>query len=166
MSVEPQQKYSKQKFTRKTPNSRKIKSVPKSEKFVIMHGVQPVQNRRFLSKMKMFKNMLKTSLEPQKKCSKQKSTPKTPNVGKITSVLKSEKCAIMHDLQPLQNGRFGSKIRMLKNMQKTSLEPQEKYSKQKFTPRTPNTRKITSVLKSEKFAIFYGPQPLQNRQFG
>ena len=42
-------------------------------------------------------------------------------------------------------------------MTKTSLEPQQKYSQQKFTPRKPNTRKITSVLKSEKFAIFYGP---------
>ena len=63
-----------------------------------MHGLYPLQNRQFGSKIKMFKNMLKTSLEPQQKCSKQKSTPKTPNSGKITSVPKSEKCAIMHGL--------------------------------------------------------------------
>ena len=63
-----------------------------------MHGVEPLQNRRFWSKMKMFKNVLKTSLEPQKKCSKQKSTPKTPNSRKITTVPKSQKCAIMHGL--------------------------------------------------------------------
>ena len=131
-----------------------------------MHGVQPLQNRRFWSKMKMFKNMLKTSLEPQKKCSKQKSTPKTPNVGKITSVLKSEKCAIMHGLQPFKNGQFGSKIKMLKNIRKTSLQPQQKCSKQKSTPKTPNSREITSVSKSEKFAIMHVLQPFQNRQFG
>ena len=78
--------------------------------------------------------------------------------AEITSVPKWEKCAIMHGLYPFQDGLFGSKTKMLKNMQKTSLEPQQKYSKQKFTPETPSSRKITStVLKSEKFAILYGP---------
>ena len=63
----------------------------------------------------------------------------------------------MHGLYPFQNGLFGWKIKMFKNMQKTCLEPQQKYSKQKFTPGMPSSRKITStVLKSEKFAIFYG----------
>ena len=37
-------------------------------------------------------------------------------------------------------------------MQKTSLEPQQKYSKQKSTPKTPNSRKIKGVPKWEKFA--------------
>ena len=88
----------------------------------------------------------------------QKCTPKTPYIRKITSVPKWEKFAIMHGLYPLQNRQFGSKIKMFKNMLKTSLEPQQKYSKQKFTPETPSSRKITStVLKSEKIAIFYGP---------
>ena len=97
-SLEPQENYLMQKCTPKTPYIRKITSVPKWEKFAIMHGLYPLPNRQFGSKIEMFKNMLKTSLEPQQKCSKQKSTPKTPNSRKITSVPKSEKCAIMHGL--------------------------------------------------------------------
>ena len=115
-----------------------------------MHGLHPLQNRQFGSKIKMFKNMLKTSLEPQQKCSKQKSTPKTPNSRKITSVPKWEKYAIMHGLYPFQNGQFGSKIKMLRNIRKTSLEPQQKCFTQKSTPKTPNSRKIPSVPKSKK----------------
>ena len=52
----------------------------------------------FGQKLKGFKNMRKTSLEAQQKCSTQKSTKKTPNIRKITSVPKSEKSAIMHGL--------------------------------------------------------------------
>ena len=165
-SLEPQQKCCTQKFTPKTPNIRKITSVPKSEKSTIMHGLQPLQNRQFGSKIKMFKNMQKTSLEPQQKCSTQKSTSKTPNIPKIASVPKSEKFAIIHGLQPWENRQFGSKIKMFKNMRKTSLQPQQKYSTQKSTPKTPNIPKITSVPKSKKFAIMHWLQPLQNRQFG
>ena len=138
-SLKPKQKCSTQKSTPKTPNSRKVARVPKSEKFPIMHGLQPLQNRQFGSKIKMFKNMRKTSLEPQQKCSTQKSTPKTPNIPKITSVPKSENFAMMHGLlQPFQNQQFGSKFKMFKNMRKAFLEPQQKCSTQKFTPKTPD----------------------------
>ena len=58
----------------------------------------PFAKSSILIKIKMFKNMLKTCLEPQQKCCKQKSTPKTPNSRKITSVPKSKKIAIMHGL--------------------------------------------------------------------
>ena len=44
----------------------------------------------------MFKNMPKTSLEPARNCSMQKSTPKNTYLGKITTVPKSEEVAIMH----------------------------------------------------------------------
>ena len=120
-SLEPQQKYSTQKSTPETPNSRKITSVPKSEKLAIMHGLYPLQNRQFGSKYGKVKNMQKTSLEPQQKYFKQKSIPKTANIRKITSVPKSEKFANNAWLSPLQNRQFGSKIKMFKNMQKTSL---------------------------------------------
>ena len=85
-----------------------------------------------------------------------KCTPKTPYIRKITSVPKWEKLAIMRGLHPLQNRQFGSKIKMFKNMQKASLEAQEKCSKQKSTPKTPKRRKITSVPKSQKFARMHG----------
>ena len=101
----------------------------------------------------MFKNMGKTSLEPQQKFSTQKLTPKPPNIRKITGVQKSEKFGVIHELQPLQNRQFGSKIKMFKNMGKMSLQPQEKFCTQNFTPKTPNIRKITSIPKSEKFRI-------------
>ena len=136
-SLEPQQKCSTQESTPTTPHIRKMTSVPKSEKFAIMQGVQPSQNRQVGSKIKMFKNIQKTSLEPQQKCSTQKSTAKTPNIRKI-SVPKSEKFAIIHALQPLQNRQFGPKLKMLKNMRKTSVGPQQKCSTQKSTPKTPN----------------------------
>ena len=144
-SLGPRQKCSTQKSTPKTPNIPKITSVPKSEKFAIMHGLQPLQNRQFGSKINMFKNMRNTSLGPRQKCFTQKSTTKTPNIPKITGGQKSENFPIMHGLQPLQNRQFGSKIKMFKNMRKTSLEPHQKCSTQKLTPKTPNIRKITGV---------------------
>ena len=98
----------------------------------------------------MFENMPKTSLEPRQKCSTEKCSPKTPNIPKITSVPKSEKFAIM------QNHKFGSKIKLFKDMQITSVEPQQKCSTQKSTPKTPNIPKITSVQKFDKFAIMHG----------
>ena len=58
-----------------------------------------------------------------------------------------ENFAIMHGLYPLQKRQFGSKIETFKTMRKTSLEPQQKCSTQKFTPKTPNIRKITGVQK-------------------
>ena len=50
-----------------------------------MQGLKPSLKR---VKIKMFKNMRKR--EPQQKCSRKKSTPKTPNIRKITGVPKSK----------------------------------------------------------------------------
>ena len=163
-SLERRQKCSTQKCTPKTPNTLKITSVPKSENFAITHGLQPLQNRQFGSKIKMLKNMRKKSLEPYQKCSTQKSSPKTPNIRKITGLHKSENFAIIHGLYPLQKGQFRPRIKMLKSMGKGSLEPQQKCFTQKSPPKTPNTQKITGVPKSENFAIMHELQPLQNRQ--
>ena len=100
--------------------------------------------------------MRKTSLEPQQKCSKQKSTPKTPNSRKLPSVPKSKKNCDNAWAIAFAKWSIWAKIKMLKNMQKTSLEPQKKCSKQKSTPKTPNSRKITTVPKSQKCAIMHG----------
>ena len=62
----------------------------------------------------------------------------------------------MHGLYPLQKRQFAPKIEMFKMMRKTSLGPQPKCPTQKFTPKTPNTPKMASVPKSEKFAIIHG----------
>ena len=144
-SLGPRQKCSTQKSTPKTWHIRKITSVPKTEKFAIMDGLQPLQKRQYGPKTKMFKNIWRTSLQPQQKCSTQKSTPRTPNIRKIRSIPKSEKLRIMHGLQALENRQFGSKIKMFKNMRKMSLEPQQKCSTQKSTPKTPNIPKPTGV---------------------
>ena len=61
-SLEPQQNCSIKKSLQKMANNRKIKSAPKSEKFAIMHGLYPLQNRQFGPKIKTLKNMGKTSL--------------------------------------------------------------------------------------------------------
>ena len=63
-----------QKSTKKKNNIRKITSFPKWENFAIMLG-EPFQNRQFGSKIKMFKNMRKTSPEPQQIFPMQKATP-------------------------------------------------------------------------------------------
>ena len=52
---------------------------------------------------------------------------------KKTGVLKQEKFAIMHG--PLQNRKFGSKIKTLKKMRKMSLEPQQNCFMQNSTPK-------------------------------
>ena len=41
----------------------------------------------------------------------------------MNSFPKSPKLATMQELLPLQNGQFGSKINILENMRKTTLEP-------------------------------------------
>ena len=95
----------------------------------------------------MLKNMGKTSLERQQNCSIKKSTPKRPNVRKITSVPKSETLAIMHGLYPLKNRHFGSIIKILKNMGKTTLEREESYSMQESTIKNAQYSKQKSVPK-------------------
>ena len=57
---------------------------------------------------------------------------------------------------PLQNRQFGSKIKTLKNMLKTSLEPEQNCSMQNPLQKRPNIRKITNVLEWEKTAILHG----------
>ena len=57
----------------------------------------------------------------------------------------------MQWLQPLQNRQFGSKIKMFKNMRKTSLAPQQICSIQKRTPRNTDIRKMTSFRKWAKY---------------
>ena len=110
------------------PNIRKITSVLRSEKFCGNAWTIALAKSSIWGKSKMFKNMRKTSLRPRQKCSTQKPSPKTPNIRKIPSVRKSEKFGIMHG--PLQNRQFGSKRKLFKNMQKTSLGPRHKCSTQ------------------------------------
>ena len=134
-----------------------------------MHGLQPLENCQFGSKTKTLKIMRKTSLEPQQNCSMQNSTAKmalyslsnqcskiietcqsawaianvlcktpllkTPNIRKITSVLELENFSIMDGLQPLQTRQFRSKIKILKKMRKTSVEPRENCSMKKSIPK-------------------------------
>ena len=69
--------------------------------------------------------MRKTSLEPQQKCSTQKSSAKTPHIRYITSVPKSENFAIMRGLYPLRKRQFGSKFQVqkqVKNVARASTE--------------------------------------------
>ena len=132
-------------------NILKITSVLKSDKFALMHGLQPLQNRQFGPIIKNFKNMGKTSPERQQNFSLQKATPKHLNIRKITSVPKSEKFAIVHGLQPLQNPQFGSKIKTFKNMQKTVLEPQQNCTMQKSTPKNALYSKNNKCSKGGKF---------------
>ena len=78
-----------EKRLQKTPNIRKMTSVGKFEKFAIMHG--HLQNRQFGSKIKMFKNLRKTFLEPQQNCSLQKATPENTQYSKSNKFSKKSK---------------------------------------------------------------------------
>ena len=53
-------------------------------------------------------------------------------------------------IQPLQNTHFGSKIKTVKNIPKTTLEPHQSCSLQKAALKTPNIRKMTTFPKWPK----------------
>ena len=74
----------------------------------------------------------------------------------------------MQRLQALQNGQFGSKIKIAKNMPETSLETRQTLSVQKMALKTPNNNNIpemTSFRKSLKLGTMQRLQALQNDQF-
>ena len=76
---------------------------------------------------------------------------KTPNVREKTSFRKWPQLPTMQRLQAFQNGQFGSKIKIAKNMPKTSLETPQSCSVQKTAPentqywRNDNFSKIAKI---------------------
>ena len=79
--------------------------------------------------------MQTTTLEPHSNCWVQKTSKKNPNIWKMTTFPKWPKLASMHKLQPLQKRHFGSKIKNVKNMRKTTLEAHLSCCVQKTAPR-------------------------------
>ena len=72
-------------------------------------------------KHKYAKNMRKTILYLNQSTCVQKKAPKTPNIGKMTSVQEVAELTILQGLYPLENSQFYTKIKDAKNMRKTIL---------------------------------------------
>ena len=68
---------------------------------------------------------------------------KTPNIRQMRAFLKS---AILQRLQTLQNGQFGSKIKMAKNMRKTILRAHQSCSVQKTAHKNTKYSTNESIL--------------------
>ena len=65
--------------------------------------------------------MPKTTLEAHQSCSMEKAAPKTANIREKKRFQNLPKMATMQKLQPLQNAQFGTKVKITKNTQKTTL---------------------------------------------
>ena len=119
----------------KKANIRKMTVFRKCPKLATMQRLQPTQNGQFGSKIKIHKNMGKATLQSHQSCSVQKTTAKIVNIRKMTAFRKWPKLATMQRLQPTQNGQFGSKIKIHKNMRKTTLQSHQSCSVQKTAPK-------------------------------
>ena len=69
---------------------------------------------------------------------------KTPNIREMREFVK---LAILQRLQTLQNGQFGAKIKMGKNMQKTTLRAHQSCSVQKTAHKNTKYSRHGSILK-------------------
>ena len=81
------------------------------------------KNGQFGSKIKILKNMRKTTLQTHYSCSAQKTAPKNTQYSTNGNFLKMGKSG--HHAKAIvfaKNGQFGSKIKILKNMRKTTLQ--------------------------------------------
>ena len=131
-----------------------------------MQRLYPFQNAQFGSKLKISKNMPKTTLEAHQSCSMEKAAPKTANIRKKRRFQNLPKMATMQKLQPLQNALFGSKVKITKNTQKTTREAHQSCCMEKAAPKTANIRKKRRLQNLPKMATMQRLQPLQNAQFG
>ena len=119
------------KWLQKIANIGKITAFRKWPKLVTMQRLQLLQNGRFGSKIKMNKNMRKTTPQSHQSCSVQKTPSKKANIRNMTALPKWPKLASIQVPQSLQNGHFGKKIEMHKNLQKTTLLSHQTCSVQK-----------------------------------
>ena len=101
----------------------------------MMHGLRPLQNRQFRSKIEKVKNMRKTSIEPTQNCLMQKSTPKNALYSKNNKFSKVGKFCDNGWAIAFAKSSIWVNIKKFKNMRKTSLEPQQNCSMQKSTPK-------------------------------
>ena len=109
------------------------------------------KNGQFGSKIKILKNMRKTTLQTHYSCSAQKTAPKTTNIKKNGRFLKMGK--IGHHAKAIvfaKNGQFGSKIKILKNMRKTTLQTHYSCSAQKTAPKNTQYSTNANFLKMGK----------------
>ena len=99
-----------------------------------MQSLQRLQNAQFGSKVKISTSMPKTTLEAHQSCSIEKAAPKTASIREKRRFQNLPKMATMQTLQPLQNAQFGSKLKITKNTQKTTLLAQYSCSMQETAP--------------------------------
>ena len=124
------------KLLQETLNIGKMTTFSKWPKLATMQRLQRLQNRHFGSKIKKMSKTYQKQLQTQIKvvlC--KKSLQNTSNIGKMTTFLKWPKLATKQTLQPLQNRHFGLKIKIVKNMPKSTLEPHQSCSVQKTAPK-------------------------------
>ena len=119
----------------------------KTSKSATMQRLQPLQNRHFKSKIKTCEKQLQNHIRVVP-CKKQ--IQKTPSIRKLTTFPKWAKLATMQRLQPLQNRHFASKIKIVKNMRKTTLEPHRSCSVQKTAPKNTQYSKNDNISKMAK----------------
>ena len=118
-----------------TPHIREMTSFSKTSKLALTQRLQAFHNGQFGSKIKIAKNMPKHSQRHVRVVRCRKRLQKRPNIREIKSFQKWPKLTKMQRLQTLHNGQFGSKIKIAKNMPKTSLETCQSCSVQKTAPK-------------------------------
>ena len=83
----------------------------------------------------------------------QKTASKNSLYSKVDSFSKMNKIGhYPKAIKPLQNGQFGSKIQIHKNMRKTTAQSHQSCSVQQTAPRIPNIGKMTAFRKWPKLA--------------
>ena len=110
-------------ITRKKKLIRKMTTFPKSSKLTTRQRLKSFCKIVTLEEKLKFSKTCQKQLQNHIKlvlCKKQ--LQKKPTIRKMTTFQKSLKLATMQRLQPLQNRHFGSKIKILKNMPKTTLQ--------------------------------------------
>ena len=122
-----------------------------------MQSLQALQNGQLGSKIKIAKNRPKHSQRHVRVVRCRKRLQETPHIREMTSFSKTSTLAKMQRLQALHNGQFGSKIKIAKNMPKTSLEKGQSCFVQKRLHKTPNIRDLAKMQRL---------QALQNGQLG
>ena len=129
-------------------------AVQKQPKMATIHRVQSLQNGHFGSKIKIPKNMQKTTLQSHQSCSVQKNGSKKYLIFEKLQLYKNGLDWQLYKgyKRPQQNDQFGSQIKIPKNKRQTTLQSHQCCSAQKTARK--NTKYLTNetILKIGHFA--------------
>ena len=101
-----------------------------------------MENGQFRSKIKIPKNMSKSIPQIIPRFSVQKTARKNIKYSRNETILKIGHHAKAKSIMPMQNPHFGSKIKIPKNMSKSTLQIIYSCSVQKTAPKALNIREM------------------------